>query len=59
MAIRIKDTRVLSEDYYLLKKTTFELQQRDEPNSLRHARTWCGHPRVCFRDGSGSRGCPG
>lgn len=27
--IRIKDSRVLSDDYYLLKKTTFELQRRD------------------------------
>ena len=27
--IRIKETRVLSDDYYLLKKTTFEIQRRD------------------------------
>ncbi|WP_374382830.1 NUDIX domain-containing protein [Dongia sp.] len=27
--IRIKDSRVLSDDYYLLKKTTFEIQRRD------------------------------
>ncbi len=27
--IRIKESRVLSDDYYLLKKTTFEMQRRD------------------------------
>jgi nudix-type nucleoside diphosphatase (YffH/AdpP family) len=27
--IRIKETRVLSDDYYLLKKTTFEIERRD------------------------------
>ncbi|WP_374652219.1 NUDIX domain-containing protein [Dongia sp.] len=27
--IRIKDSRILSDDYYLLKKTTFEIQRRD------------------------------
>jgi hypothetical protein len=30
--IRIKDTRILSDDYYLLKKTALEIQQRDGPS---------------------------
>jgi nudix-type nucleoside diphosphatase (YffH/AdpP family) len=29
MDIRIKENRILSDDYYLLKKTTFEIQRRD------------------------------
>ena len=29
LPIRIKDSRILSDDYYLLKKTTFEIQRRD------------------------------
>lgn len=44
--IRIKDSRILSDDYYLLKKTTFEIQRRDG--------SWATMSRETYDRGNGA-----